>query len=155
MISAIDSSVNVAGQRFDASVDLPVLAFGRVAIPRGAPGQVRLDTVAEAGRLKGRPAVLLELVSLTFGGFNYPTRSLLFEQQGLSRGKRSAEFIGGGAAAGAIVGGIIGHGKGAAIGAGAGAAAGTGAAAATKGPAVVVPSETRISFTLRAPINVR
>lgn len=47
---------------------------------------MRLDNVAEAGRLKGRPAVLLELVALTFGGFNYPTRSLLFEQQGLSRG---------------------------------------------------------------------
>jgi eukaryotic-like serine/threonine-protein kinase len=155
MISAIDSSVNVAGQRFDASVDLPVLAFQKVAIPRGAPAQVRLDDVAQAGRIKGRPAVLLELVSLTFGGFNYPTRSLLFEQQGLSRGKRSAEMIGGGAAIGGIVGGIVGHGKGAAIGAGAGAAAGTGAAAATKGPAVVVPSETRISFTLRAPINVR
>lgn len=151
MIGAIDSSVNTPGQRFDASVDLPVLAFGKVAIPRGAPAQVRLENVAAAGRLRGRPAVVLELVSLTFGGFNYPTHSLLFEQQGLSRGK----IIGGAAAAGAAVGGIFGHGKGAAEGAGTGAAAGTSAAIAPGGPAVVVPAETRISFTLRAPIRVQ
>jgi len=155
MIGAIDSSVNAAGQRFDASVDLPVLAFGKVAIPRGAPAQVQLESVSSAGRLKGRAAVVLELVSLTFGGYNYPAHSYLFEQQGLSKGRRSAAIIGGATAAGAAVGGIFGHGKGAAEGAGAGAAAGTGAAVASGAPAVVVPAETRISFTLRSPIHVR
>ena len=154
MIGAIDSSVNATGQQFDASVDLPVLAFGKVAVPRGAPALVQLQSVDSAGRLKGRPSVVLELVALTFGGFNYPVHSYLFQQLGLSKGKRSAAIIGGAAAAGAAVGGVFGHGKGAAEGVASGAAAGTGAAIAS-GPAVVVPAETRISFTLRAPIRVR
>jgi hypothetical protein len=150
MIGAIDTSVNQSGQRFDASVDLPVLAYGKVAIPRGAPARVLL---ADIGQASGRTNVALELVHLTFGGFNYPVHSYLFEQKGISR-KRAAAIIGGTAAAGAAVGGVFGGGQGAAAGAGAGAAAGSGAAIAARNGAIVIPAETRISFTLRTPIHV-
>ena len=81
-------------------------------------------------------------------------RSNLFEKQGGSRGKLSAEVIGGGAAVGAVVGGIFGHKKGAAVGAVSGAGAGTAAQMMTKGQAITIPSETRIDFTLRGPLNL-
>ncbi len=154
MIASIDSSHSRLGDRFDASVDEPVVLGGTAVIPRGATARVALVNATQAGHIEGRPTVSLELVALIFGGRSYAVRSNLFEEQGASRGRRSAEVIGGAAAAGAAIGGIFGHGKGAVTGAAAGAAAGTGVQYATKGPGVVVPSETRINFMLRTPINL-
>ncbi|HLG98061.1 MAG TPA: protein kinase [Bryobacteraceae bacterium] len=153
-ISPVDTSVNRPGERFDASVDEPIVVDGRVVVPRGASAKIVLANETQAGHIEGRNSVSLQLVALTFGGYNYPVRSSTFQQEGASRGKRSAEVIGGGAAVGAVIGGIFGHGKGAAAGAAAGAGAGTGAQYATKAAPVVIPSETRIDFTLRTPINV-
>jgi len=154
MIASIDSSRSRLGEKFDASVAEPVMLGGGVVIPRGAAARVELANATQSGHIEGRPSVSLELVSLVFGGHSYAVRSNLFQEQGGSRGKRSAEVIGGAAAAGAAIGGIFGHGKGAATGAAAGAAAGTGVQYATKGPGVVIPSETLINFTLTTPINV-
>ena len=154
MVSSVDSSRNRPGERLDASVDEPVVVGGSIVVPRGAPARVVLANSAQAGHIEGRSSISLELVALVFGGYNYPVRSSLFEQQGASRGKRSAEVIGGTAAAGAVIGGIFGHGKGAAAGAAAGAGAGTGVQYASNAAPVVIPSETRITFTTRTPINV-
>ncbi|HTS51092.1 MAG TPA: protein kinase [Bryobacteraceae bacterium] len=154
MIASIDSSHSRLGEKFDASVDEPVMLGGTAVIPRGATARVELVNATQSGHIEGRPTVSLELVALVFAGRSYAVRSNLFQEQGSSRGKRSAEVIGGAAAAGAAIGGIFGHGKGAVTGAAAGAAAGTGVQYATKGPGVVIPSETRINFTLRTPINV-
>ena len=62
---------------------------------------------------------------------------------------RNAKAIGGGAAAGAIIGALAGGGKGAAIGAGAGGAAGTAGAAATGKKNVSFPVESILTFTIR------
>ena len=75
--------------------------------------------------------------------------------QGVGKNKRSAEFIGGGAALGAIIGGIAGGGKGAAIGAAAGAGGGVGAQSLTRGKNVSVPPESVLSFELNAPLKIR
>ncbi len=154
MIGSVNSVRSKPGDRFAASVDAPLFAAGRVLIPRGAPAQVLLDNVEQAGHIQGHAAIGLELVSLVFGGRNYAVHSYLFEQEGASRGKESAAVIGGAAAAGAVIGGLVGHGRGAAVGAAAGAGAGTGAQYATKGPVLVIPPETRINFTLRKPVRI-
>ena len=73
---------------------------------------------------------------------------------GKSRGKNTAEKVGGGAALGALIGAIAGHGKGAAIGAGVGAAAGTTVQVITHGEEVHVPSETDLNFTLEQPVTI-
>ena len=52
---------------------------------------------------------------------------------GVGGNKRTAEYVGGGTALGAVIGAIAGHGKGAAIGAASGAAAGAGAQIFTRG----------------------
>ena len=62
--------------------------------------------------------------------------------------------MGGGAALGAIIGAIAGGRKGAAIGAGVGAGTGGGVQAASKGQQVKIPSESKIDFTLKAPLTV-
>ena len=69
--------------------------------------------------------------------------------EGKSHKGRNTKAIGGGAAAGAIIGALAGGGKGAAIGAGAGAAVGTGGAAATGKKNVTFPVETILDFTVR------
>ncbi|MBZ5515029.1 MAG: hypothetical protein LAN62_09340 [Acidobacteriia bacterium] len=53
-----------------------------------------------------------------------------------------------------IIGAIAGGGKGAAIGAAVGAGAGTAVQAATKGQQIQIPPETKLDFTLKAPITV-
>ena len=73
---------------------------------------------------------------------------------GASRGKRTAETVGGGAILGGLIGAIAGHGKGAAIGSVIGAGAGTAVEAGTKAPPMKIAPETKIDFTLKAPISV-
>ena len=59
-----------------------------------------------------------------------------------------------GAAVGAVIGAAAGGGKGAAIGAGAGGGAGAGDVMLTRGKPATLPTETRITFRLRAPLTL-
>ena len=77
-----------------------------------------------------------------------PVSSGAYRVTGKSHTKSNATKIGGGAAAGAIIGAIAGGGKGAAIGTVAGAGAGTGVAAATGKQEAVIPAEHAITFTI-------
>jgi len=154
MIDSIDSSVNRAGEEFAASLEAPIVVGDKVVIQRGADARVRLNQVSSAGHVQGRSELQLELVSLTANGTTYNVTSGYYEQQGASRGKRTAATMGGAAGLGALIGAIAGGGKGAAIGAGVGAAGGGVATAATKGQQVKVPAETKLDFTLKSPFTV-
>jgi hypothetical protein len=94
------------------------------------------------------------LTKLSFNGKSYDIETNEYKKEGASRGKRTAETIGGGAGIGALIGGLNGGGKGAAIGAGLGAGAGTGVQAVTKGQQIQIPSETMLEFQLNAPLTV-
>jgi len=154
MIDPVDSSRNRPGEEFAATVNNPVVAGDRVVIPQGSNAKVRLTQATSAGRIQGRSELQLELVSINANGTTYNVESGTYTSSGGSRGKRSAEVIGGGAGLGALIGAIAGKGKGAAIGAAVGAGAGTAAQAATHGQQIRVDSETKIDFTLKNPINV-
>ncbi len=78
-----------------------------------------------------------------------------YHLQGKSHTKSNATKIGGGAAAGALIGGLAGGRKGAAIGAGAGGSAGTGVAAATGKEEAVIPAEKAMSFTTTAAARIQ
>ena len=153
-IDSIDSKTNQAGQMFKASLDVPIVVDNRVIVPSGADAYVKLVEAKSAGRVTGRSALGLELSSIVFQGKTYNVVSSDVKQSGTSRGKQSAERIGGGAALGALIGAVAGGGKGAAIGAAVGGGAGTGVQVFTKGQQVKIPSETRLDFTLQQPLDI-
>jgi len=153
-IDPIDSSVNTAGQSFRASLDAPIVVGDRVVIPKGLNVNLKLIDASSAGKFKGRSELTVSLDSFTYQGRTYQIASSDVQEKGSSRGKRSAEVIGGGAVLGAIIGGLAGGGKGAASGAVVGAGSGTAVQALTHGQKVKIASETRLDFTLHDPVNV-
>jgi len=104
--------------------------------------------------MTGQSELQLQLAGVTIAGSNYNAETTTYSQVGASRGKRTAETVGGGAVLGGLIGAIAGHGKGAAIGSVLGAGAGTAVEEGTKAPPLRVPSETKIDFTLKNPIRV-
>ncbi len=153
-IDPIDSSTSSTGQSFRASLDAPVVVNDQIVLPRGLNVKLRLVEASSAGKFKGRSELTVSLDSITYQGRTYSLKTSDVQQQGSSRGKRSAAVIGGGAALGALIGGLAGGGKGAAIGAGGGAGGGTAVQAATHGEQVRIPSETRLDFTLHDAVPV-
>ena len=77
-----------------------------------------------------------------------------FERRAEESQRQDAEKVGAGAAIGAVIGALAGGGKGAAIGAGVGGGAGAGGVMATRGKPATLPSETRVTFRLRAPVTI-
>jgi BON domain-containing protein len=153
-IDSIDSKTNQAGQVFRASLDVPIVVDNKVIVPAGADAYIKLADAQSAGHMTGRSELGLELASILFQGKTYNVVSSDVKQSGTSRGKQTAERVGGGAALGALIGAIAGGGKGAAIGAAVGGGAGTGAQILTHGQQVKIPSETRLDFTLQQPLDI-
>lgn len=154
-VGTIDSRTNHVGDEIAASVDSPISENGQIVIPRYAKARLRIVGERNAGHIKGRSEVQVQLVSLVVGGTMYAVRSGTFVQQAASsRGKQTAERSGIGAAVGGIIGAIAGGGKGAAIGAGVGAGAGAGVQMLTKAQAAIIPSESKIDFSLRSPLTI-
>lgn len=154
MIDGVDSSVNQPGEIFRADLASPIVVGNNVVVPSGANVYVRLINARSAGHMTGQSELVLELARLEFQGHTYGLVSNQYSKVGSSRGKRTAETVGGGAVLGALLGAIIGHGKGAAIGAATGAGAGTVAQEATKAQQVRIPSETKLDFTLEQSLEI-
>lgn len=154
MIDSISSQTAQAGQTYAATLFGPVVVGSRVVIPQGADAKVRVVQVQSAGHYQGQSQLEVELVSLSVNGTDVPVETGYYNKTGNSRGKNSAEKIGGGAGLGALLGAVLGHGKGAGIGAAIGGAAGTVDQAATHGQQVTIPSEAQINFVLKGPITI-
>lgn len=154
MIDPIDTEVNKVGEKFRASLDVPVSAGSQTVIPAGTDVTVEIMEVKSAGRMAGRSELKLQIVEFELQGKTYPIQTNTHEQLGASEGKKTATKVGVGAAAGAVIGAIAGGGKGAAIGATVGAGGGTAVSAAKKGEQIKVPSETRLTFALQSPVTV-
>lgn len=154
MIDAVDSRVNHAGEIFHASLEAPIVVDREEVAPRGADVYVRLASAKQAGPLRGKGELNLELVKLEFQGRSYPLVSGTYYLSGTSRGKETAKKVGAGAVLGSVIGAIAGHGAGAAIGAAVGAGASGVYQGMTKGKKVQVPSETKLEFLLEQPVTV-
>jgi hypothetical protein len=154
LVDAIDSEKNQTGDAFHATLNTPLTVDGAEVVPAGVDLTGHLVEVKSAGKFAGQSIVRLQLDSITSGGKTYNIQTDEYKKQGSSRGKNTAEKVGGGAALGAIIGAIAGGGKGAAIGAAAGGGIGGGVQAATKGQQIKLPSETVLTFTLQAPVTV-
>jgi hypothetical protein len=154
LVDPIDSEKNQTGDTFHATLNTPLSVDGVEAVPAGVDLVGHLVEVKSAGKFAGQSIVVLQLDSIASGGRTYNIQTDQYKKQGSSRGKNTAEKVGGGAAIGAIIGAIAGGGKGAAIGAAAGGGVGGGVQAATKGQQIKLPSETVLNFTLQAPVTV-
>jgi BON domain len=154
MIDGVDSSVNRAGEIFHASLATPIVVDNQIVVPAGTDAYVKLVNAKSAGHMTGQSTLALELVRMEFQGKSYALASNDYTQTGSSRGKRTAETVGGGAVLGTLLGAVIGGGKGAAIGAATGAGAGGVAQGVTKGQQVQIPSETKLDFSLDQPVEV-
>jgi len=154
LMDPIDSGKNQTGDTFHATLKTPLTSDGEEAVPAGVELTGHLVEVKSAGKFAGQSEVILQLDSLSSGGQTYNLQTDQYKKTGSSRGKNTAEKVGGGAVIGGIIGALAGGGKGAAIGAAAGAGVGGGVQAATKSQQIKLPSETVLSFTLQAPITV-
>ena len=154
LVDPIDSEKNQTGDTFHATLNTPITSDGEEAISAGVDITGHLVSVKSAGKFAGQSEVVLQLDSLTSGGKTYNLQTDQYKKTGSSRGKNTAEKVGGGAAIGAIIGALAGGGKGAAIGAAAGGGVGGGVQAATKGQQIKLASETVLNFTLQAPLTV-
>lgn len=151
MIDSIDAKQTAVGERYQASIDDPVVVDGRTVVPRGADCTVQVMRAETGGRVSGRDELALKLDDITVDGVSYDvaTEYAQLETKGETRQTvRNAAIMSG---IGAAIGAVAGGGKGAAIGAGAGAGAGI-AGSMIKGPHLQIPSETRLSFELRTPL---
>jgi len=143
---------NSDGRVFTGVVDRDVTdANSNVAIPRGSNAELIVKKASNKD-------LALDLESVTVNGQRYAvtadaSRMSSGQREGIGKNKRTAEFIGGSAAPGAIIGAIAGGGKGSAIGAAA-AGAGAGTQVLTRGKAVKFPAESLLTFRLEQPLEM-
>jgi hypothetical protein len=154
LVDTLDSERNQVGDSFRATLNAPVVIEDEVVVPQDADVQGRVVDVKSAGRYAGAATMALELTSVSFNGKTYNLTTNQWTRETKGRGKSTAGKVGGGAALGAIIGGIAGGGKGAAIGTIAGAGAGGGVATVGKGSQIHLGSEALLSFSLQNPITV-
>jgi len=159
VIVSLDQSVSTktakVGDKLAASVAQDVPVNGRTAIPKGSKAMVSVVGVQESGRLQTPAKLSLRVKSVVVRGRSYTVSSNLWSQTGPNHNKRNVVAIGGGTAAGALIGAIAGGGKGAAIGAVVGAGAGTVGAAATGKKDIEFPAESQLRFTTRTAVTIR
>jgi hypothetical protein len=169
MDNELNSKTARIGDRFSTTTVDPVYADGVEVIPAGSKVWGRVTTVKRAERRS--PGT----ISVSFNTVEMPNRvrhtingsltSLSGDNEtlnadnestveGRSNQKRDIVFIGGGTAAGAIIGAIAGGGKGAGIGALIGGALGTGGRVYEKEQQAVVKSGTEFGVSLNRSVRL-
>jgi hypothetical protein len=154
LVDSIDSGKNQIGDTFHASLNNPLFAEGNEAIPKGTDVAGRIVDLQNASQFEGQSLVVLQLDTINTRGKSYNLQTDQYRKEGSSRGKSTAEKVGGGAVLGGIIGAIAGGGRGAIVGTAAGAGAGGAVQAGSKNQQIKLPSETVLNFTLQAPLTV-
>jgi hypothetical protein len=148
LLESLDTGKTKIGATFSATVAEPVMSGRRTVLAKGTGVEGRVTEVTRPGHMKTPAAITLVLTKVigTRGLNEFQSETLRVD--GSSHAVRNTALIGGGSAAGAILGGVAGGGKGALIGAGVGAAAGTTTAYLTGKKELVLPVETELTFVV-------
>jgi hypothetical protein len=152
--SELGSKLSRPGESFGGSLARPVEVNGEVAIPAGTKVEGEVLDAKPMGHFAGGALLRLRLDSIRVNGGQMPVETSVVTQTLKGKGKRTGALIGGGAGLGALIGGLAGGGKGALIGAAAGAGAGTAGTAFTGNKEIVLPAESAVAFTLKAPLTI-
>jgi hypothetical protein len=149
----LSSATSNPGDRVEARVERAMSDDGRVLLPGGTVLKGRVVDARSSGRVKGRARLAVAFDQIVVRGRTQPLATTEIEATAADSHERDAAVVGGGAAAGAIIGAITGGGSGAKKGAIIGGVAGTGAVLATKGKEIDLPAGSR--WTVRVKDAVR
>ncbi len=168
MDSTLSSKSSRVGDRFTATVDMPVDVNGVTVIPSGAIVEGHVTQVTPARRMARSGTIAVEFEDLVLpdgtrmaldGGLtsNDPeTRRQIDEENRVSGrdNRRTGVFVGSSGAIGAVLGGIAGGLKGAAVGGAIGAGVGLASVLLTKGEEAQVASGTPFGVQLRRALTI-
>jgi hypothetical protein len=144
-----------AGDRFTGEVVNPIMSGNSVAIPARTPVEGVIDASHRRGHFKGSSVLELRLVSMSINGQSYSLDTADNVRSKKGKGKRSAAFIGGGAGAGMLIGGLATGGVGLVVGGLIGGGAGTAIGGLTGNRDLVIPAESVVSFKLADDLAVQ
>jgi hypothetical protein len=147
-VDAIDGKTAKVGARYRATIDDPVMIGSQTVIPRGADSTLEVVSIQQGDEI----ALRLREINVLGKAFSTSTEFNSMDATGTSKTKKAVRRGVGLGAIGAGIGAIAGGGAGAAIGAAVGGGAGAISGAVAKGKQINVPSETRLIFTLTAPL---
>jgi len=151
----LSSQTSLVGDVFTATVVEGITGEGRELIPAGAKvqGTVTEAEPAKRGAGNAKLSVTFDLLELQDG---YRTNIVASLQEATeSKKKRNAQVIGGSAAAGALLGRIVGKNtKGAVIGGIIGGGIGTAVVLGKEGEQAVMPAATPLTIRLEEPVQV-
>jgi hypothetical protein len=159
-VDTISNVTHVAGDTVWATTATDVIDDkGDVAIPSGARFEGVIEEIEEAESIGGQGKLSVAFTRVLFGGDEYTldgaSDSVATETEGRGVTAGDAAKVGAGAAAGAVLGGLISKdSKGAIVGGIVGAAAGVGVAAATKDRDVVLPAGGLVRLVLASPLVI-
>ena len=167
LVNAVSTKTASPGDRVYLETSFPVLAAGRIVIPRGSYVAGTITDAQRPGRVKGKGSLYLRFDSLTLpngvtrdfrsrlGGIDAENK--LDRTEGKINGegdkggdaRKIGETTAAGASVGSVAGAASGHlGMGAGIGAAAGAAAGLVGVLASRGPDIVLPKGATMEMVL-------
>ena len=169
MNGTLTSRTARVGDKFTATVTVPVYANGRTVIPAGSIIEGRVTQVTPAKRMNRSGTIGIDFDDVLFpngarvglvGSLTSDdpeTRKRIDDESRVSAhgNNRPAVFVGGGGAVGAVLGGIAGGGKGAAVGGAIGAGAGVASILLSKGEEAQVPSGTPFGVQIKQPLTIR
>jgi hypothetical protein len=141
----LSSATAKSGQHWTGSLVNDIRNGATVVAPQGSEVDGIIADAKSSGRLGGTALLSLQITSV----YGIPIASDTLSRDGAGHTKSNIAKIGVTAAAGAILGGLFGGGKGAAIGTVAGAGAGTAGAAASGKKEAVIAQETALTFTVQ------
>ncbi|MEN3333828.1 MAG: hypothetical protein V7641_3193 [Blastocatellia bacterium] len=168
MDSTLSSKSSRVGDRFTATVDVPVYVNGATVIPAGATVEGRVTEVTPARRMGRSGTIAVEFENLVMpdgtrlaldGSLtsNDPeTRRQIDDENRVSGrdNRRTGVFVGSSGAVGAVLGGIAGGLKGAAVGGAIGAGVGLASVLLTKGEEAQVSNGTSFGVQLRRALSL-
>lgn len=163
MDTGLNSRTSRVGDRFTATVTLPVHVNGMTAIPAGATVHGHVTQVTPARRMSKSGTLAIDFDELVFpDGSRMKVAGVLTSDDPKTRERiddenrvsgrtenRGAIFVGGGGILGAVLGAVVGGGKGAAVGGVVGAGIGVAGLLLTKGEEAEVPPGTPFGLQLR------
>ncbi len=167
--STVNTRYAQVGQAIYCETIFPITVGNRIVIPVGSSVKGEVVQVVRPGRVKGKAQLGLRFITLilpngtsrslraTLSGFGGTGKEGFSPEESKIEGASSrgedAARVGGGAAEGAIIGGIAGRGKGMGIGAASGGAGGLLVSLITRGKDIVLTPGTSLELELHSPLT--